>query len=368
MLFDLPNPDALYEALVARDPLYDGRAYVGVATTGVFCRLTCPARKPNRENCRFFATAADCIEAGFRPCKRCRPLAPAADCDPAMRTLLDALEREPGRRWMESDISALGFDPSTVRRSFKRQFGATFLEIARLSRLRDGFETLSEGGRVIDAQLNAGFDSPSGFRTAFARLLGEAPSKFTGKELLKADWIDTPLGAMIAVSDASSLHLLEFADRKALPAELKKLRAAAHGQLGIGRHAPTDRIEEQLGAFFRRERAFFDVPLSLSGSAFTRSVWEALRRIPVGETRSYRDIAIEIGAPSATRAVARANGANQIALVIPCHRVIGADGSLTGYGGGLWRKHRLIEFEQRFRETVGDKPGEADRRPVLSKL
>lgn len=279
MLFHLPDHDILFDALVARDPAYEGRAYVGVTTTGVFCRLTCTARKPKRENCRFFETVASCIGAGFRPCKRCHPLAPAAEADVAIATLLSALEKEPARRWTEDDIVALGLDPSTVRRSFKRHFGITFIEMARLSRIRDGFETLSAGGRVIDAQLDANFDSPSGFRTAFARLLGQAPSSFTGKELLKADWLATPLGHMIAVSDRTSLHLLEFLDRKALPTELKKLRGLARGDLGIGRYAPTDQIASELDAYFRCRSADFNVPLSLHGTPFTRAVWDELRRI-----------------------------------------------------------------------------------------
>ena len=199
---------------------------------------------------------------------------------------------------------------------------------------------------MIDAQLDAGFDSPSGFRAAFARLLGQSPASFSGGELLKADWMHTPLGPMIAVADRRKLHLLEFLDRRALPSELKRLRLAARGELGIGRHEPTEQIEAELGAYFRAERPDFETPLALHGSPFTRFVWAELRRIPVGQTRSYSEVAQAIGQPSATRAVARANGANQIAIVIPCHRVIGADGSLTGYGGGLWRKQKLIELER----------------------
>lgn len=346
MLFRLPSDDVLFQALIARDPAYDGRAYVGVTTTGVFCRLTCPARKPRRENCQFFETVGASIEAGFRPCKRCHPLAPAAEADPAIRTLLAALDEKPAHPWAEGDIAALGLDPSTVRRSFKRQFGMTFLDMARQTRIRSGFEALSSGGRVIDAQLDAGFDSPSGFRTAFARLLGQPPSSFTGDELMRADWLGTPIGPMLAVSDRSSLHLLEFIDRRALPTELKKLRHLVRGGIGIGRHPPTDQIADELDAYFSGRSADFTVPLALHGSAFTRAVWGELRKIPAGETRSYSDIARAVGRPAAMRAVARANGANQIALIIPCHRVIGADGSLTGYGGGLWRKQKLIDLEK----------------------
>ncbi|MFC2970053.1 bifunctional transcriptional activator/DNA repair enzyme AdaA [Acidimangrovimonas pyrenivorans] len=346
MLFALPSDDTLYAALLARDPAYDGRAFVGVSSTGIFCRLTCPARKPRRENCRFFETAAACIEAGFRPCKRCHPLGAEAEADPAIQRLLPALRDDPGRRWSEAGIAAMGLDPSTVRRSFKRHFGITFLEMARQARLAGSVRMLGRGGKVIEAQLEAGFESPSAFRAAFARLLGVAPGAFTGRELLRADWIETPLGPMIAVSDAQALHLLEFVGRKALPAELQRLRAAVKGELGIGRHAPTDRIEAELEAYFAGRSARFETPLVFHGSPFTREVWHALRQIPAGETRSYSELARALGRPDAARAVARANGANQIALVVPCHRVIGADGSLTGYGGGLWRKQRLIEFER----------------------
>ncbi|MGB7261522.1 MAG: trifunctional transcriptional activator/DNA repair protein Ada/methylated-DNA--[protein]-cysteine S-methyltransferase [Albidovulum sp.] len=344
MLFTLPDSDQLYAALVARDATYDGRAFVGVTSTGIFCRLTCPARNPKRENCRFFDSAAACVEAGFRPCLRCRPL---GQIDPAHQALLTEVSENPTRRWSEADLVARGFDPSTLRRVFRRQFGMTFLELARQARLRAGFGTLAGGGRVIDAQLEAGFDSPSGFRTAFARLLGRAPGAFTGKEMLKADWIDTPLGGMIAVADKSALHLLEFTDRRALPAELRRLSGLVRGDLGLGRGAISEAVADLLARYFDGQVVDFDIPMALHGSDFARAVWDALCKIPAGVTQSYSDIARTIGRPEAVRAVARANGANQIAVLVPCHRVIGADGALTGYGGGLWRKERLIALERR---------------------
>lgn len=348
MLFDLPDHDTLYRALLARDPAYDGQAYVCISSTGVFCRMTCPARKPKSENCTFHATAGACLEAGFRPCLRCHPLEPMAAADPAIGTLLSALEERPEHRWGEADVERMGFDPSTVRRSFKRQFGMTFLDMARQRRLRDGFETIAGGGKVIEGQLDAGFGSPSAFRAAFAKLIGKAPGNWASDPILFADWIPTPLGDMIAVSSASELHLLEFTDRKALRSELARLDRFARGRVGIGRTDPTARTREELEAFFSGRSADFRTPLAYHGTAFTRAVWDALRQIPPGRTRSYSALAAAMGRPSATRAVARANGANQIALVIPCHRVIGADGSLTGYGGGLWRKQKLLEIERQY--------------------
>jgi len=348
MMIDFNNDAALYAALLERDSRYDGRAFVGVSSTGIFCRLTCPARKPKRENCTFYDSVAACLEAGFRPCKRCHPMRPAAEADPCVQRLLGALEADPARRWSEADVIRLGFDPSTVRRAFKRQFGTTFLEMARLSRLRDGFVSLASGDKVIEAQYQAGFSSPSAFRDAFARHLGVPPGSLREDTMLRADWFETPLGSMVAVSDPSHLHLLEFAERKALKTELQRLQKSAPGGIGLGRFAPTDQVEAELGAFFNGDCPDFSVKLAYHGSAFTRDVWRALEKIPAGETRTYGDLARLLGRPSATRAVARANGANQIAILIPCHRVLGADGSLTGYGGGLWRKQKLIDLEQQY--------------------
>ncbi len=239
-----------------------------------------------------------------------------------------------------------------MRRAFKRHYGMSFLELARQRRLREGFTVLADTGNVTEAQLQAGFESPSAFRAGFARLMGIAPGKLRKDARLQADWIETDLGPMVAVSDANALFLLEFADRKALPGELKKLAKDAKGDIGIGRPAPTIAASEALDQFFAGTSADFTVPLAPGGTPFQRQVWDALQRIRPGDTSSYSDLARAIKAPTATRAVARANGANRIAILIPCHRVIGADGSLTGYGGGLWRKNKLIALERHYNEET----------------
>ena len=153
--------------------------------------------------------------------------------DPAVRDLLTRLDNDPTYRWSEDKVSALGYDLSTIRRTFKRTFGITFLDLARARRLQAGFTALSNGDRVIDAQLEAGFESGAAFRTAFAKMVGVKPSTFSDTALLRADWFQTKLGPMVAVSDNTHLHLLEFADRKALPAELSRLQKAAGG-IGFG--------------------------------------------------------------------------------------------------------------------------------------
>ncbi|EKF18255.1 bifunctional transcriptional activator/DNA repair enzyme AdaA [Nitratireductor pacificus] len=346
MLFRRPDDDHLYEALVARDAALDGFVYAGVTTTGVFCRLTCPARKPKREHVVFYDTVAQCFEAGLRPCKRCRPLAAAGAADPLVEDLLARLDARPERRWYEADIVRLGHDPSTVRRAFNRRFGISFLEMARLRRVGLAVETLSGGASVIEAQQEAGFASGSGFRDAVTRLLGEAPAGMRGRPLLRADWIETPIGTMVAIADDHALHILEFLERTALPAEIRKLRKATGSAIALGRSAPIEQIAAELDAYFTGRSARFETRLAGHGTPFERDVWRVLRAIPPGETRSYTGIAHALDRPDAARAAARANGTNQIAIVIPCHRVLSADGSLTGYGGGLWRKRWLLEHEK----------------------
>lgn len=347
MLFDIPDDAILYQALITRDPSYEGFAYVGVKSTGIFCKLTCPARKPKRENTSFYSSIAAALEAGFRPCKRCRPMNAGLTREPLIDELLNALEEQPEKRWSESEIAIRGYDLSTVRRAFRRQFGITFLEIARLRRIGRSVASLSDGASVIDAQLHASYDSGSGFRNAITRHLGVSPRNIQTRSLLKADWLETPIETMIAIVDKFALYLLEFIDRKALPVEMEKLKVLTSAEIVMGREEPINLVEEELKRYFSGKLTEFSIPLAKFGTHFNNLVWGELRNIPLGELRSYSAIARQINNPSATRAVARANGANQIAIIIPCHRVIGADGGLTGYGGGLWRKKWLIEHERR---------------------
>ena len=268
--------------------------------------------------------------------------------DPAVRDLLTRRDNDPTYRWSEGKVSALGYDLSTIRHTFKRTFGITFLDLARARRLQAGFTALSNGDRVIDAQLEAGFESGAAFRTAFAKMVVGKPSAFSDTALLRADWFQTKLGPMVAVADNTHLHLLEFADRKALPAELSRLQKAAGG-IGFGTTEPLERTKAELTEYFDCQRAAFTVPLALHGTTFTKSVWQALMAVPAGEIQTYAGLGQKIGRPTATRAVARANGANQISILIPCQRVIGADGNLTGYGRVLWRKRKLIDLELQYK-------------------
>ena len=337
--------DDLYAALLARDPAYDGLWFVGVSTTGIFCRLTCPARKPRRENVAFFDSAAAAETAGYRACLRCKPLAVTSGSDlvARLRTLVAA---DPDRRWSDAAVAALGYDAGTVRHAFHREYGQSFLAYARAQRLGQAVGRLAGGTPVIEAQLDAGYESGSGFREAIGRLLGQAPARVQGLFALQACWIETPIGAMLAVADPDGLHLLEFVERKGLPRELERLQAR-RGAIHFGDGPVLAQTAAEIDRYFRGEGADFTVPLAVAGSTFERSVWTALRDIPVGTTQSYGGLAARIGRPEAVRAVARANGANTVAIIVPCHRIIGSDGAMVGYGGKIWRKQWLLEHERR---------------------
>ena len=335
----------LYDALLAKDSSYEGVFFVGVKTTGIFCRPTCPARKPKFENCEFFATTQAALLASFRPCKRCQPLSHPNQVSGVVKTLVDAVEADPAKRWTDEDFRALSVDASTARRGFKKRFGMTFVAYARARRIGLAMKHV-RAGSVIDAQLDAGYESDSGFRDAFSRIMGAAPTK-AEHTFLKAAWLDTPLGPMLAVADEEVLYLLEFVDRRGLESEIERLRRKIGAAIVPGRSHPIERIEEELDAYFADELERFSVPTAWLGTPFQQRVWHALNAIPSGETRSYAQLAETIGKPGAYRAVASANGANQLALIVPCHRVINSNGDLGGYGSGLPRKGWLLKHERK---------------------
>ncbi|WP_059041472.1 bifunctional transcriptional activator/DNA repair enzyme AdaA [Paenibacillus rubinfantis] len=337
--------EAYYQALLEKKPEYEGVFYVGVKTTGVFCRPTCPARKPKFENCEFYETAKEALLASFRPCQRCRPLSHPNQVSDLVRQLVEAVEANPEKRWRDEDFRQLSIDASTARRQFKKRFGMTFVEYARARRMGLALGNIRSGRPVIDAQLSMGYESSSGFRDAFSRIMGAAPTRLEEGRVLRATWIDTPLGPMIAIADEEALYLLEFVDRRGLEREVERLRLRTKSAIIPGVTGPIRSIERELALYFEGQLTEFATPLHLLGTPFQQQVWARLRQIPPGETRSYAELAAEVGRPSAFRAVAQANGANQLALVIPCHRVINANGDLGGYGGGLSRKSWLLKHE-----------------------
>jgi AraC family transcriptional regulator of adaptative response/methylated-DNA-[protein]-cysteine methyltransferase len=341
------NKKEYYQALIDKKSEYEGVFYVGVKTTGVFCRPTCPARKPKFENCEFYETAQQALLATFRPCKRCRPLSHPNHVSDLVQMLVDAVKENPEKRWKDKDFQELSVDASTARRQFKKRFSMTFVAYARARRMGLAMKQIRAGETVIDAQLSTGYESSSGFRDAFSRIMGAAPTLLGNSNILKASWLDTRLGPMIAIADEEALYLLEFVDHRGLEREVEHLRQKTKSVIIPGYTQPISSIESELNQYFSSKLIEFKTPLFFLGSPFQKNVWEELKKIPLGETRSYSDIAAAIGKPSAFRAVAQANGANQLAIIIPCHRVINTNGELGGYGGGLARKKWLINHEKR---------------------
>jgi AraC family transcriptional regulator of adaptative response/methylated-DNA-[protein]-cysteine methyltransferase len=339
-----------YHALLAKKPEYEGVFFVGVKTTGVFCRPTCPGRKPKLENCEFFETTQQALLASYRPCKRCNPLSYPNHVSELIKKLLEAVEESPEKRWKDKDFEELAIDVSTARRQFKKRFGMTFVEYARALRMGLASKQIQGGEAVIEAQLSTGYESSSGFRDAFSRIMGAAPTKLGQSPILNASWIDTPLGPMIAIANEESLYLLEFVDRRGLESEIEQIERLKHKTKSAiipGCTKPILSIERELQFYFKGELKEFKTPLIFLGSPFQKQVWAELVKIPPGETRSYSEIAQAIGKPTATRAIAQASGANQFCIIIPCHRVINANGELGGYSGGLIRKKWLLNHEKK---------------------
>jgi AraC family transcriptional regulator of adaptative response/methylated-DNA-[protein]-cysteine methyltransferase len=331
-------------AFLARDASYDGLFLTGVRTTGIFCRPSCCARKPRPENLRFFADARAAIFAGFRACKRCRPL--EASEEPAwMRALVERVARDPERRVRDADLRAMGIEPERARRHFKRRFGMTFHAFARGHRLSDAFSRLREGSQLDDVALASGFESHSGFREAFARVFGDAPGRARSGDCVRLAWIESPLGPLLAGATATSVCLVEFTDRRMLEAQLRTVRRRL-GPAVPGTSPVLDRLRDELEQYFAGRLREFTLELTAPGTPFEERVWAALRAIPYGETWSYERLAQAVGSPGASRAVGSANGRNRIAILIPCHRVVNKDGRLGGYGGGLWRKEALLHLER----------------------
>jgi AraC family transcriptional regulator of adaptative response/methylated-DNA-[protein]-cysteine methyltransferase len=344
----LPTTRTMYRALSRRDAAYEGVFFTGVKTTGIFCRPTCRAKKPKPENVEFFPTVTEALHGGYRPCRLCRPMDSTKPVPPLVERLRRAAEAAADGRVTDKDLVAMGVEPSTARRQFRAYHGMTFHAYQRARRMGLALREVQAGRPVIDVQLARGYESPSGFREAFTRIFGSPPRAATAGACLLAERIETPLGTMLALADDEGLRLLEFADRRGLERELAGLRRRLKCAIVPGRHTTLGQTRRQLARYFAGESLTFDLPLAPVGSAFQLRVWHELGKIPPGETRSYAAMAARLGVPRAPRAIGRANGSNMLALVIPCHRVIRADGTLCGYAGGLWRKQRLLEHERQY--------------------
>lgn len=340
------SPQEMYKASCDRNPDFEGVFWMGVKTTGIFCRPTCTARKPKFENVEFFDNTKAAILKGYRPCKVCKPLENPDETPIQIQQLLHELTANPALKFKDYDLVKRGMEPATVRRWFLKHHGITFHAFQRMFKMNSAFKKLNAGENAINAAFDSGYESLSGFNESFKNIFGMSPKNSKNEKIIDLKRIETPLGTMIACADENGICMLEFSDRKALPTELKQIAQHFDANIIQGDHPHFKTLEKELSEYFSGKRKEFTVPLSPVGTDFQKMVWEVLRKIPYGTTRSYQEQAQILGNPKSVRAVANANGLNKISILIPCHRVIGADGKLTGYGGGIWRKQKLLELEK----------------------
>lgn len=351
----LPSIREMRRACRERDTSYDGVFYIGVRTTGVFCRPSCPARAPKPENVVYFSTSREALFSGFRPCKRCRPLAFAGRGPAWAERLLKEIEDEPALRLRDGDLRRRGIDPARARRYFRRNYGMTFQAYSRARRMGSALEQIRQGTPLDDVALGNGYESHSGFRDAFSRVFEQSPGRSADADCVRVTWVESPLGPLIAGARKEGVCLLEFTERRMLETQFATLRKRFGCAVVPGQTEHLERLKNQLDKYFQGKLLRFTVPLTYPGSPFQETVWRELLKIPYGKTWSYAELANRVGIPSGPRAVGRANGQNRIAIVIPCHRVVNKDGKIGGYGGGLWRKQFLLDLE---RQTLGGSNGD----------
>lgn len=337
----------MYDALVRKDSSFEGVFFAAVKTTGIFCRPTCTARKPKPENVEFYESAKLAMLSGYRPCKVCNPLQNPGQTPDGIRLLLDELQDDPSLKIKDYDLVKRNLEPAQVRRWFLKNHAMTFHAFQRIFRINAALKKIQHGESVTAAAFDSGYESLSGFNDSFKNILGISPKLSSQKSIVDLARIETPLGPMFAGATKTGICLLEFTDRKMLESEFKLIKKKLNADIIYGSNKHLDQLMEQMKAYFAGTLKNFTVPLDLLGTDFQKQVWNELLNIPYATTRSYMEQARILNKVSAIRAIAQANGMNKISIVVPCHRVIGSDGQLTGYGGGLWRKKSLLDHEKK---------------------
>ncbi len=335
------DADTAWAAFMRRDRSWDGQVIGAVTTTGIYCKPSCPAKRPKRENVQFFATAEEARSAGYRPCLRCKPDEVGRDRE-AVAQAVKVIENAEEAPSLAELAEAVGYAPHHFQRIFKRDLGVSPAEYARALRNKRAQTALKANGRVTDAIYDAGYSGPSGFYSDAKERLGMTPSAWRdgGRgETIRWTTFDSPLGQMLIAATPKGICRLTFSDSEASLRRLFPKATIVRDDGGL-----RELVEGALEAI-QHPAAMPDLPIDVAGTAFQEAVWRELRKIPPGETRSYAQIAAAIGQPTAVRAVGTANGDNHVAVLIPCHRVIRSDGTLGGYAGGLDRKKMLLDAE-----------------------
>ncbi|MCF6235519.1 MAG: methylated-DNA--[protein]-cysteine S-methyltransferase [Gammaproteobacteria bacterium] len=334
-----------YEVIGRNNALYEGVFITAVKTTGIFCRPSCRARKPKSENVIFYDTAQEAIQNGFRPCKVCKPMEKMDETPDYVKNIIKELHENPYLRIKDYGLKERGIEPSQIRRWFKKNHNITFHSYQRMLRINSAFNSIKKGETVTSSAFDSGYGSLSGFNESYRSIFGDSATYSKGKSIINIVRFTTPIGPMFACASEHGVCLLDFTDRRMLETEFKDLCKKLNAVILPGANSYLEQVQSELLEYFSGKRKKFTVPLHAPGTDFQQAVWKILQDIPYGETRSYKQQAIAMNNPKAIRAVASANGYNRIGIIIPCHRVIGSDGRLVGYGGGLHRKKWLLDFE-----------------------
>jgi AraC family transcriptional regulator of adaptative response/methylated-DNA-[protein]-cysteine methyltransferase len=336
-----------YKALVDKDNDYVGIFYVGVKTTSVFCIATCRARKPKKENVEFYSTFKDALENGYRPCKICKPTENANKPPQEVEKAILLVKNHPKEKISDFTLKEQNISPDNVRRWFKKHYGITYHAFQRMYRINNAFEELQKGKNTTATAFDMGYESLSGFGYTYKKLVGKSPNQSKAEEIILINRLTTPIGPMFICATSKGICLLEFTNRKMLETEFQDLQKRLEAPIIMGENEHIKQAKKEIEEYFKGERTCFEVPLHPVGTAFQQSVWKELLTIPYGTTTTYSKQAQSLKKPKAVRAVASANGNNKIVIIIPCHRVIGSNGNLTGYAGGLERKKWLLELEKK---------------------
>jgi len=335
-----------YQALLDKEPSYVGIFYVGVKTTSVFCIATCRARKPKLENVEFYTTFKEALDSGYRPCKICKPTENSHKAPPQIEAAIKMVKENPKEKISDYQLKDNEISSERVRRWFKKHYGLTFQAFQRMYRINNAFQELKGGKKTTDTAFDAGYESLSGFGYTYKKFVGKSPKNSINNDVILISRLTTPLGPMFVCATDKGVCLLEFVDRRMLETEFKDLQQLLKAQIITGENQHIKQAKQEVTEYFDGKRRDFDVKLHTPGTEFQNRVWTALFNIPYGETTTYQQQSESINNPKAVRAVASANGSNRISIIIPCHRVIGKNGKLAGYGGGLERKRWLIDHEQ----------------------
>ncbi len=345
LITDKEKINTFYQALLDRAQSFVGIFFVGVKTTDIFCIATCRARKPKLENVVFYTSFKDALDNGYRPCKICKPTENANEAPEQVEKAIALVKGNLKEKITDFQLKQLDISPEVVRRWFKKNYGMTFQAFQRMYRINNAFQELKKGKRVTNTAYDAGYESLSGFGYTFKKIIGKSPEKSAQKNLVLISRLTTALGPMFVGATDQGICLLEFVDRRMLETEFKALQRLLKAEIILGENKHILQAKQEVKEYFDGKRKQFEVKIDAPGTVFQKSVWESLQEIKYGTTTSYQQQAIKLEKPKAIRAVASANGFNRISIIVPCHRVIGKNGKMTGYGGGIERKKWLINHE-----------------------